>query len=130
MDKKPGNLIGAVVLIFVQAAFSLFAGVLGMLDITERMDHGQKVTPAHYLFGYGTFVVGVVLAVCAVLLLRRVGAARIPVAVLEGLNILGGLFSLTQGAPAAIVGIVLAVIVLVVMFSRQTSDWLSARTTV
>jgi drug/metabolite transporter (DMT)-like permease len=127
MDKRPGNLIGAVVLIFIQVVLNAFVGVLGVVDISDRQDHGQDVTAAHYLLGYGSLVVALVLGVSAVLLLRRLGAARIPIAVLEGLNVLGGLFALVMGTPTAVVGIVIAVIVLAMVFGRQTSDWLSVR---
>lgn len=40
---------------------------------------------------------------------------------------LGGLFALVMGAPTAVAGIVIAVIVLAMVFGRQTSDWLSVR---
>jgi hypothetical protein len=125
MDKTPANLVGAVVLIFIQVVLNGVVGFFVIVEISDRLEHGQDVTGVDYFFGYGSVVVALVLAVSAVLLLRRVDLARIPIAVLEGILVLGGILNVVMGAPQAIIGIVLAVFVLVVMFSRQTSGWLT-----
>lgn len=123
MNSKPGSLITAVVLVFVQAALNGLAGVFGVVDIAERMDHNQKVTPDMYVFGYGSLAAAALLTISGVLLLRGVGAMRIVVAVLEALVIIGGLMSLIAGIPTAIIGLAIAVTILVLLFSWPTSNW-------
>jgi hypothetical protein len=126
MDKRPANLTGAVVLIFIQVVLNAFVGFLVVVEIADRTEHGQDVTAVDYVLGYGSLVGALILVVSAVLLLRRVDLARIPIAVLEGIIVIGGFVNLFMGAPQAVVGIVLAVFVLVAMFNRQTTGWLSS----
>jgi hypothetical protein len=123
MNSKPGSLIASVVLIFVQAALNGLVGVFGVVDIAERMDHNQKVTTDLYVFGYGSLVGAALLAVSGVLLLRGVDAMRLVVAVLEGLVLVGGFMSLIAGAVGAVLGMGVAVVILVLLFNRRTTDW-------
>ena len=115
----------AVVVLFVQAAANLGGGVLLLDDIAGREEHGQEVTTQMHLFGWGSVVGALVLAVCAVFLLRRVNVARLPVVVLEGIVIVLGFMNLITGALQAVIGIALGVAVLVCLLSRRTEDWFS-----
>ncbi|MPZ83911.1 MAG: hypothetical protein GEV28_27375 [Actinophytocola sp.] len=123
-DKRPGALINAVVAIFLQAALNAFAGVLLLWAAGEDVEHGRDPGNLVYLLGYVSIVIAVVLAVCGVLLVRRVEWARIPVAVIEVVGIISGLLTLAQGSPAGIANIALAVLVLVSLFRADTSRWL------
>lgn len=123
MNSRPGSLITAVVLVFVQSVLNFAGGVLGLVEVSERVEHNQEVTGAMYLFGWGSVVAAALLVLSGVLLLRGVGAARALVVVLEGLSVIGGLVTLVSGAPQAVVGIGMAVVVLVLLFNSQTTVW-------
>jgi len=120
-------LVNALIGIFVQAVLNAGLGVLMLVLAAEEADHGREAEGVLYLFAYGSIVIGVVLAACGVLLMRRVEWARIPVAAIEVLGMVSGLIGLLSGAPAAVVNIALGAIVLVSLFKADTSAWLAPR---
>lgn len=123
MNSRPGILVAAVVIVFVQSFLNLAAGVLGLVEISDRVDHNQEVTGAMYVLGWGSVVAAGLLVLGGVLLLRGIGAARALVAVLEGFSVIGGLVTILSGAPQAVIGIGMAVLVLVLMSNSQTTVW-------
>jgi hypothetical protein len=126
-EKKPMALVNALIGIFVQAVLNAGLGVLMLVLAAEEADHGREAEGVLYLFAYVSIVIGVVLAACGVLLMRRVEWARIPVAAIEVLGMVSGLIGLLSGAPAAVVNIALGAIVLVSLFKADTSAWLAPR---
>lgn len=124
-NKKPGALINAIVAIFFQAVVNTAAGIFLLYIAGDEIDHGREVPGIMYAFSVVSIVIGVVLALCGVLLLRRVERARIPVAVIEVLGILSGLIALVSGAPAGMVNVALGLLVLISLFKSVTTEWLS-----
>lgn len=122
--KRPGALINAVVAIFLQAVLNAFAGVLLLWAASEDVEHGREPGGLIYVLAYVSVVIAIVLALCGVLLLRRVDWARIPVTIIEIVGIVSGLLTLIQGSPAGIANIALATLVLVSMFRADTTQWL------
>ena len=123
-DKKPGALVNALAGIFFQAVLNTGLGIFLLFVAGDEVDHGREVPGIMYALSYLSVVIGVVLAVCGVLLLRRVEWARIPVAVIEVLGIVSGLVALVSGAPAGMVNLALGFVVLVSLFKADTSAWL------
>lgn len=123
MNSRPASLITAVVLLFVQAFFNAAAGLFLLVEISDRLDHGQEVTTWDHVLGWGSVVAAAVFALGAVLLLRGVDVMRLLVALLEVLAIISGFMSLMLGAFQAVIGLAVAVIVLVTLFNRETTNW-------
>jgi hypothetical protein len=122
--KKPGTLINALVGIFFQAVINTGFGIFLLYAAGVDIDHGRDVPGLTYALGYLSIVIGIVLAVCGVLLLRRAEWARIPVAVIEVLGIISGLITLASGVMTGVVNIALGAVVLVSLFKAPTTDWL------
>ena len=122
--KKPGTLINALVGIFFQAVVNTGFGVFLLYAASVDIDHGRDVPGLSYALSYLSIGIGIVLAVCGVLLLRRVEWARIPVAVLEALAIISGLITLASGVMSGVVNMGLGAVVLVSLFKAPTTEWL------
>lgn len=120
-------MVTAAVVLFVQAAANAAGGLLLFTEITDRLDHGQDVPALGHFLAWLSVLAAVALVVSGVLLLRRVGAARPLVVVLEVITIVVGFLNLVTGAPQAVIGIGLAVVVLVSVGNRRTGDWFAAR---
>ena len=122
--KKPGTLINALVGIFFQAIINTGFGIFLLYAAGVDIDHGRDVPGLTYALGYLSIVIGIVLAFCGVLLLRRAEWARIPIAVIEVLGIVSGLITLVSGVPSGVVNVALGAVVLVSLFKSPTTEWL------
>lgn len=131
VPKRPGKLWAIVVIGSLQAAVNLLFGVLLFIDVSDRLDHNQQVPDGTYLAAVVSVLVFVVIAVCGVLLVRGVAWARVPIAVVEALSILGALYTLlvvsgSGGAVglSAMSGIALPIGMLLLLFARDVTEWL------
>jgi hypothetical protein len=122
--KKPGTLINALVGIFFQAVINTGFGIFLLYAASVDVDHGRDVPGLSYALSYLSVVIGIVLAICGVLLLRRVEWARIPVAVIEVLGIISGVITLASGVMTGVVNLALGAVVLVSLFKAPTTAWL------
>lgn len=122
--KKPGTLINALVGIFFQAVVNTGFGIFLLYAASVDIDHGRDVPGLSYALSYLSIGIGIVLAICGVLLLRRVEWARVPVAVLEVLAIISGLITLASGVMSGVVNMALGTVVLVSLFKAPTTEWL------
>jgi hypothetical protein len=123
-EKKPGTLLNALFGIFFQAIINAGLGFVILYLAGEEVDHGRDYPGLMYALGYLSVVIGIVLAICGVLLLRRAEWARIPVAVIEVLGIISGLITLASGVMSGIVNVALGALVLVSLFKAATTAWL------
>jgi hypothetical protein len=123
-EKKPGTLLNALFGIFFQAIINAGLGFVILYFAGEEVDHGRDYPGLMYALGYLSVVIGIVLAICGVLLLRRAEWARIPVAVIEVLGIISGLITLASGVMSGIVNVALGALVLVSLFKAATTAWL------
>ncbi|WP_344424583.1 hypothetical protein [Amycolatopsis minnesotensis] len=122
----PGRLIAVLVFVVVQAAFNGFFGVLIASEISDAERHGQKlVSPAlAYTAEYVSFAAAVLLVVSAILVAAGVIWGRNLLIVLEAVIIVNGVVMLVSGAPAAVVGIVLAGLTISVLLHDTVKAWL------
>jgi hypothetical protein len=127
MTSRPASVVTAAVVLFVQAAANAAGGLLLFTEIADRLDHNQDVPALGHFLAWLSVIVAVALVVSGVLLLRRVGAARPLVIVLEVITIVVGFLNLVSGAPQAVIGIGLAVVVLVSVANRRAGDWFASR---
>jgi hypothetical protein len=122
------NAIGAM---YGQALLNVIAGALIFYAAGLDRDHGRDVPGAMYFVGYLSLVIAVVLVACAILVTRGRAWARYPVAVIEALNLIGGLITVVSAGDTAfgpgIANIALSVLVLVGLFSRASTLWFRAR---
>ncbi|HEV7648210.1 MAG TPA: hypothetical protein VGP26_08620 [Actinophytocola sp.] len=123
-EKKPGTLLNALFGIFFQAVINVGLGIVILYFAGVEVDHGRDYPGIMYALGYLSVVIGIVLAVCGVLLVRRVEWARIPVAVIEVLGIVSGVITLASGVMTGIVNVGLGAVVLVSLFKAPTTAWL------
>ncbi|WP_117209170.1 hypothetical protein [Allorhizocola rhizosphaerae] len=113
--KRPRQLWTAIIVLYLQAVLNAGGGALLLF-----FGGGG----AEALLGFGSLLIGFVLAGCAVLLTRGVSWARFPVIVVEVLGIIGGAIAIFSGAIQAVAGLVLSVLVLVNMFNAEVRLWL------
>jgi hypothetical protein len=123
MNSRPASLVTAVVLIFVQAFFNGAAGLFLLVEVSDRLDHGQEVQTWDHVLSWGSVVAAAIFALGGVLLLRGVDVMRLLVALLELLAIISGFVSLILGAFQAVIGLAIAVVVLFMLFNRETTRW-------
>jgi hypothetical protein len=123
-QKKPGTLINALVGIFFQAVINTGFGIFLVYAAGVDIDHGRDVPGLTYALSYLSIGIGILLAVCGVLLLRRAEWARIPIAVIEVLGIISGLITLASGVMSGVVNVALGAVVLVSLFKAPTTAWL------
>lgn len=129
--KRPKPLLNAIIGMYAQAVLNLFAGVLLFWAIGVEVDHGRDAPVAMRFVAYLSIAIAVVLVCCAILVTRGVSRARYPAAVIETLNIIGGLITVLSALAAeaasalgpGLVNVMLSVMVLVGLFSTDTREW-------
>lgn len=125
---RPLALKIAVGILLLQALANAAGGVLLLMVAAEDIEHGRDVPALQYVLGYASIAIGVVLLACGVLLVRGVLAARPVVVCLEVLAMVGGLVNVVLGAPQAVVGLVLAGLVLMHLYRAEVTEWFRERT--
>jgi hypothetical protein len=136
-SKPPGKVWAIVAIGGLQAVGNLVLGVLLFVEIGERIDHGQDTGGAVQFGALVSLITFFALTACVVLLARGVAGARVPIAVVEGLSILGALITVATAAstggelgPWVITGFALPVGMLVMLFSDDVTRWLDPPTRV
>lgn len=125
--RMPGRLIGALVFVVLQVAFNAFFGVLMGVEIDNEIDHGQDVDGLLYLVQYASYAFSVLLLISAIAVLLGYDWGRWPLIVVEAVALLNGVITLFSGAPAALAGLVLAVLVITTMFNDTVRSWFDAK---
>ncbi|MEU4364537.1 hypothetical protein [Promicromonospora sp. NPDC023987] len=130
-SKRPARLTTAIVILWLQAAANGFVGIILLVSAQSALEHRQDVG-LDLAAGLISVLAVPVLIVGAVGLAKGRVWVRVPVVVIELLIILNGLGSLVLtmnagGAPAGIVGLVLAGLVLQGCFAKESDDWLQPR---
>jgi hypothetical protein len=135
LPERPGKLWTVVVIGYLQAALNLFFGVLLFVDASDRIDHNQEVPDGTYFAALVSVLVFVVVAACGVLLIRGVSWARMPIAVVEALSILGALYTLlvvsSSGGeidPSAFIGFAIPILMLILLFANEVTEWFTVVT--
>ncbi|WP_033288470.1 hypothetical protein [Amycolatopsis jejuensis] len=123
----PGRLRAALVFVFVQALLNGAFGVLAQVEISSRQDHGQEVMGALYLAEYLSYVFAVGLLVSGLAITLGYDWGRWPLLVFEGLSAIGGLITLFSGSPQAVIGLVLAGLVVSTLFHDTVRSWFDAK---
>lgn len=114
----------AIGVLFFQVLTNAAGGVLMFVFAAEDVDHGREVPTLTYVLAFVSLAIAVTLLVCTVSLMRRVEAVRPVVAGIEVLGILNGGLGLVLGAPQAVAGLVLSILVLVHIYRREVTEWL------
>ncbi|MEU4387841.1 hypothetical protein [Promicromonospora sp. NPDC023805] len=127
--KRPVNLTVAIVILWIQAVTNLGFGLVLLAEFGQGPGAGLFAAA-----GLVSVLAAPVFVVGAVGLTGRKVWVRVPVIVVEGLTILSGLVTvvltvLAGGAPTAIVGTALAIVVLQGCFSKESEAWLNATET-
>lgn len=125
--KRPLALKLAVGVLVFQTLANAAAGVLLLVFAAEDVEHGRDVPALQYVLAYASIAIAVVLLACGVLLMRGVLAARPVVVCVEVLAMVSGLINLVLGAPQAVVGLVLAALVLVHLYRAEVTEWFLQR---
>jgi hypothetical protein len=122
---RPGGVTLVAVLTWISGLFDIIGGSLLLfqtsVDATVEQFGGSSQLIASALF---TILVGVVVIVVAVGLLRGNNASRIVITVFQMLSIVGSVFlaiAYPAGAIAEYFSIAIAVIVLVLLWTRRAS---------
>ncbi|MBB4688834.1 hypothetical protein [Amycolatopsis jiangsuensis] len=125
--RMPGRLRAALAFVFVQALFNGFFGVLMQVEVSDRQDHGQDVDGVLYFAEFVSYFFAVALVASAVIILLGYDWGRWPLLVLEGLAALNGVITLVSGGFTALVGLLLAALVISTLFHDTVRSWFDAK---
>ncbi|HET7684514.1 MAG TPA: hypothetical protein VFK34_12690 [Marmoricola sp.] len=140
-DERPGRLLAAAIITWIFAGLTLLFAVVMLIGglagndtlfdrAIEEAGGAEGVTGAD--IRAGIVVIGLVLGfwslaaiVLAFLVLRRQNWARITLAVSAAMTALFSLLGITSGV--SVLTLAAAVVVLILLFGRDSSDWFSGR---
>lgn len=125
--RMPGRLRGALVFVFLQALLNGIFGIFAQLEIARWVDHGQDPAGVLYLIEFLSYVFAAGLLASGIAILLGYDWGRWALLVCEGLSAIGGLINLVSGSPQALVGLVLAGLVVTTLFQQQVKDWFEAK---
>jgi hypothetical protein len=121
----PGRLVGVLVVLVIQMIGNGFLGWVLVDELNEDASHGMSMdgSGGFYFVGYLSIAVALVLLVCAVLTVRPRAWVRPVVIAVEAVSIISGLVDLVNGAVAALLGIVIAIVVIATLMSEEVVEW-------
>lgn len=121
----PGRLIGVLVVLALQVLGNAFVGWALIDELNEDAEHGASMDGAgvFYFLGYLSLALAVMLLVCAVFTVKPKEWARSVILAIEAVAIISSLISLVNGAVGALLGIVIATVVIAVLMTDDVRDW-------
>lgn len=125
----PGRLIGVLVVVALQILGNGFLGWVLLEELSEDAEHGASMEGAgvFYFLGYLSVAMAVTLLVCAVFTIRPKMWARSVILAIESIAIISGLINLVNGGVGALLGIVIAAVVIGVLLTDDVRDWYQHR---
>lgn len=128
--KRPWMLWVLVVVCGVQAVLNLLAGVEILNEVSSAIEHNRDVAGLVHALGVVSILGGVALAGGAMMMALGYGWARIPIAVVEVLTVLSGLYGLLFAVaredsvvPTLLGSFGVPIAVLFLLTARKLSDW-------
>lgn len=125
--RRPGGVTLVAVLTWISGLLDIFSGTILLFQTsrsaTVEQFGGESQLVASALL---TILIGVVIIVVAIGLLRGNNASRIVITIFEMLSIIGSVFlaiAYPAGAIAEYFSIALAVIVLILLWTRRASEF-------
>jgi hypothetical protein len=121
----PGRLIGVLVVLALQILGNGFLGFVLLEELSEDAEHGANMegSGVFYFLGYLSVAMAVMLLVCVVFTVRPKIWARSIILAIESIAIISGLINLVNGAVGALLGIVIAAVVIGVLLTDDVRDW-------
>lgn len=115
--------------VYVQVVINALFGVLIQVEISEAAEHGQELAHATlvYFAEYLSFATAVALLVGAVVVTRGVEWGRIVLVIVEAIAIVSGVITLFNGSPQAVIGLVLAGLVIKTLLEDNVKAWLDGK---
>lgn len=125
--RMPGRLRAAVVFVFLQALLNGVFGLFAQLEIARGKDHGQDPAGVLYLIEFLSYVFAAGLLASGIAILLGYDWGRWALLACEVLSAISGLINLVSGSPQALVGLVLAGLVVTTLFQEQVKAWFEAK---
>ncbi|MGW7536134.1 hypothetical protein [Amycolatopsis sp. NPDC054798] len=125
--RMPGRLRGALVFVFLQALLNGLYGVLAQVEIARWVDHGQDPAGVLYLIEFLSYLFAAGLLASGIAILLGYDWGRWALLACEVLSAISGLINLVSGSPQALVGLVLAGLVVSTLFQAQVKAWFEAK---
>lgn len=124
---RPAGVTIVAVLAWISGALDITSGMILLFQAgSESVVDGFGGTGRFYSAAIGSIIVGVIVVILALGLLRGSATARTIITVVEVLSIVGSLFLAFAYLGAAVgewLGIVFALIVLLLLWSRRSSEF-------
>ncbi|WP_200862908.1 hypothetical protein [Amycolatopsis orientalis] len=125
--RMPGRLRAALAFVFVQALLNGVFGIFARLEIARWTDHGQDPAGVLYVIEFLSYLFAVGLLASGIAILLGYDWGRWLLLAFEALSAIGGLINLVSGSPQALVGLVLAGLVVTTLFQEQVKAWFEAK---
>ncbi|PKV94852.1 hypothetical protein ATK30_5740 [Amycolatopsis echigonensis] len=125
--RMPGRLRAALVFVFLQALLNGILGIFAQLEIARWQDHGQDPAGVLYLVEFLSYIFAAGLLASGIAILVGYDWGRWALLACEVLSAIGGLINLVSGSPQALLGLVLAGLVVTTLFQEQVKAWFEAK---
>jgi hypothetical protein len=121
----PGRVKATLAILAFQILANGFIGYVILDAVSERESHGAKVPNAGFInfIGYVSFVIAVMLLVCAVLTSSRFAWIRPTVITIEVIGAISSVINLVSGQLTAVIGFVLAAGIINMLNRDEVRDW-------
>lgn len=123
--RMPGRLKWALAFAYIQVVANLGFGVLLGASINDAVIHGEELANPGlaYFAEYFSYIAAAAILLAAIVITTGYTWGRTLLVVFEGLAIINGVVTLIQGTTGAILGIVLAILVISTMFHDSVRSW-------
>ncbi|WP_020657316.1 hypothetical protein [Amycolatopsis benzoatilytica] len=125
--RMPGRLRTALAFVFLQILLNGAFGVLMQVEMNREADHGQDPVAALQIATYISYVTVVAMLAAAVAIILGHGWGRLVLIAFEALSAVSGLITLVSGSPQALIGIVLAALVVATLLNKEVLAWFEAK---
>ena len=125
--RMPGRLRTALAFVFLQVLLNGAFALLLQVEMNRQADHGRDPEPALQVSAYISYVAVVAMLASAIAIILGHSWGRLVLIAFEGLSAVSGLITAVSGSPRALIGIVLAALVVATLLNKEVLAWFKAK---
>lgn len=123
-ERRPRQVTIVSILLMVFGVLGILVTLVLLSIVNDDVDHGESVNGLAYVLVYGQIALSVVQIASGAFVWARQSWARVLAIVICSVNILGALFSLTQGAFLQVItGVALNIWLIILLNRDEVRDW-------
>lgn len=128
--RMPGRLKWALAFAYIQVVANLGFGILLGASISDVVSHGEELANPGlaYFAEYFSYIAAAAILIAAVVITTGHTWGRTLLVVFEALALINGVVTLIQGTASAILGMVLAILVISTLFNPAVRSWFEYKT--